>query len=115
MQADIDQKADIGRNLKALVETQPTVAAKHIAAGCMMGFSTGALSIGAGPILMTYFSLATEDTPHAVAIGTTNCAMLPALLTGSLTHLRASGIAVHLLPMLCAGTVIGPKFVLLRG
>merc|ERR1719362_915534 len=96
-----------GRALTALVETQPAVASKHMAAGCVMGFAMGAVSVGAGPILMTYFALATEDTPQKVALGTTNCAMLPALLTGSLTHLRSGGIAVRLLPMLCVGTVIG--------
>ena len=45
------------------------VAGKHIAAGCVMGFAIGAVSLGAGPILMTYFALATDDTPQKVALG----------------------------------------------
>merc|ERR1712232_387007 len=70
-----------------------------------MGTAMGVLGIGAGPILMTYFMLGTEDTSQKVAVATTNCAMLPPLLTASLTHLRSGGVG--LLPVLCAGTVAG--------
>jgi uncharacterized membrane protein YfcA len=56
-----------------------------------MGVAMGALGIGAVPVLMTYFALCT-DTPHSVAIGTTNFAMLPALATSSLAHWQKGSV-----------------------
>jgi len=92
--------------LSAIERLEPALAARHAAAGVAMGFSTGALGVGAGPICMAYFTFATE-TPHAVALGTTNLAMLPALATGSLTHFLAGRVQLWMLPLLCAGTIVG--------
>jgi uncharacterized membrane protein YfcA len=56
---------------------------------------------------MAYFAVCCTDIPHAAALGTTNCAMLPALAASSLAHWRKGGVRTQLLPFLCAGTTVG--------
>ena len=77
-------------------------------AGTAMGFLTGLVGVGGGPIIISYLSLQThrEFTPRQV-VGTANLAMLPMMVMGTATHALQGNIVWRAAAPLCLATMTG--------
>ena len=82
------------------------VAARHMAAGLVVGFMNGLLGVSGTPIVMSYLSLFTDCTQHQV-LGTALVAVLPAIAIASVTHWRMGNVHPKLCACLMAGSVGG--------
>jgi len=94
-------EADLARLLFA-----PAELLGHVCVGVGYGCVTGLLGVGATPLLVSYLSLATEH-PQKRVLGTAMAAVLPTFAVGALTHWRLGNVRIAMVPLLCAGTMVG--------
>jgi uncharacterized membrane protein YfcA len=77
-------------------------------AGTAMGFITGLVGVGGGPIIISYLSLQTDRklTPRQI-VGTANLSLLPMMVVGVATHAMHGNIVWRAAAPLCLATVVG--------
>ena len=77
-------------------------------AGTVMGFVTGLVGVGGGPIIISYLSLQTDRELSARQIvGTANLSMLPMMMVGTLSHAAQGNIVWRAAAPLCLATMAG--------
>lgn len=114
-----DAAADQGRTniLQRAAYTNPSVMleklaaeparnAMHCALGTAVGAVSGALGVGATPLMITFLTLA-GDMDHKTCIGTALCAVVPPTISGSIAHMQLGNTLWRCLPLLAAGAALG--------
>ena len=79
----------------------------HTAAGAAMGFATGIVGVGAGPIVMSYLSMFSTELSQAEIVLTTNCAIVPTFIAGCISHSRAGNVNWRLAGPLSLASMAG--------
>ena len=74
--------------------------------GAAVGMLSGSMGVGATPIMTLYMVLRC-DADQRTAIGTSIAAVVPNIITGSLTHAMAGATQWRALPLLAAGAAVG--------
>ena len=95
--------------LAALLEklaAEPARNAMHCAVGATVGAVSGALGVGATPLMITFLALA-SDMDHKTCIGTALCAVVPPTISGSMAHTQLGNTLWRRLPLLAAGAALG--------
>lgn len=77
-----------------------------IVTGLGAGFLSGLLGVGGGSILVPVLVYVLHTEMH-IAVGTSLALIVPAAITGSLTHYRNGNIDLHLFALMAVGSIIG--------
>jgi uncharacterized membrane protein YfcA len=105
--AGADRGAGAGAGCSVLLEHLRS-RGEFALAGTAMGFITGLVGVGGGPIIISYLSLqsAQDLTPRQV-VGTANLSMLPMMLVGVASHALQGNVVWRAAAPLCVATVAG--------
>jgi len=75
--------------------------------GLGFGYCTGLLGVGGAPLVMTYLFMDLSDGKEQKVIGTTLCAITAPSIVGMGVHWSLGNIVWPMIPVLCAGSLVG--------
>lgn len=88
---------------------QPGAVQQLLGVGTLVGLMSGAMGLGATPIMIAYMALAplNKTEEYKTCIGTALCAVTATTAMGSAAHARIGSTQWRAVPLLAAGTVVG--------
>ena len=103
------QDKDCAANRKPAENRGPFQAAQFLGVGLVVGSISGALGLGATPIMISYM-VTTTDFDYKTCMGTALCAVTPAAIAGTVAHAQAGNTCWRSVPLLAAGSAAGAYF-----
>lgn len=95
------------QNLVESMRANPSRTVSDLAVGAFVGVLSGAMGIGASPVMISYLTLTRKDCEYHTCCGTALCAVILTTFMGSVSHARQGTMQVRLLPLLALGATIG--------
>mmetsp|Transcript_9217 Transcript_9217/g.14906 ORF Transcript_9217/g.14906 Transcript_9217/m.14906 type:complete len:133 (+) Transcript_9217:744-1142(+) len=86
---------------------EPIRVIRHMLVGLGFGYCTGLLGVGGAPLVMTYLFMDLSDGKEQKVIGTTLCAITAPSIVGMGVHWSLGNIVWPMIPVLCAGSLVG--------
>lgn len=105
-----------GASAASVVDTDSSMSIAHqimsrsqfALAGTAMGFITGLVGVGGGPIIISYLSLQNyRDMSPRQVVGTANLSMLPMMVVGTFSHALHGNVVWRMALPLCMATMAG--------